>query len=1037
MAFPHIPDCHASSRGTSPLFCTPPAQEIPVSPNGVPEDEEHIGVLKDKGPEHCIGVFKGREHVGRIVISDPTSHANIQEPSPVNPQSAGASKTRILESFPLDLSYPTISPSELEPRLFRQHRHHGQKDQLSDMPITNKSPIYHPDISRGSEASERTHLSTGNTRKSHPATSLSRATSRPSVHTPVPKPSQGIQSPRSISRNITDKVNNIDTIVQGTSKASRPKKINVHNSTNTIDPDKYSEFKQTEFLDRQATLASCTKNLDHPESHTHTKHTPERLSGMASGRQAHRKIANEHGKAAKKRPASPLVSSRTVKRPNMKGGFVISSDESGNDDDAGNDGDDPNTNSTPMTRQPPFLPSATSSLQVDVKAVPGAKSLPTQRLNKSRLKAFLGRNKSASTTTKTTDSASTAAQKAPQPIVQKSFPVPTALVPNNNSKAVAAIPVAPITPIEPKLQQRKLVSGANAKQPRMEAKTNNKSSKVAKPKSPFQAALEGANRIPVCVSGEKGINRGKNSLLEPSAATSRQENISQPHTKDQSAPMASLALTARPTSKDHVPVPARPKAAQAQSPKGEPGPRAGRTPVVQNPTREASSAMPSRGSIQQQNRRAETAGKKCATLTSPLPAVHRNGATINQVAAAPKKHLPTKIVPQSSVQDVEKEKSDSVAVAEHTREHVMPLKQAITNKNVVSLQQGIPTEHNEKKVEKHFEGSMIPSAGKTALLQRDNVKVTQREGSPVLMPERLMSPPKQMKTTRPAVSTPPIPPAIPRPVTPPTSNDLVLLPYQPTLATPYFEYSVFQKSWSTPHDQSSAMSTEITVHPFTDLDLANAQAKILFKATRTSLGYSVEEQSCKRDENGCMAHSLTHAHPFSFSQKSHVQFFVQRHEVSRYAGRTVENMEMPRCVPSTAYAVSLYKLVSNPNMSDDDDDDDDEAKPGDRDEALIRTPHPHSSCPNVYTALSSANRAAFALQVRLSHEVEPKNPMTKSYQERDLIKLNEKLAGLDGEGGESGRAEGYWHSKFNGVGLGGDRLEIVVDKVRIVGPRNL
>ena len=1037
MVFSQIPDCHTSSRGTSPLFCTPPAQEIPVSPNGVPQDEEQgncIGVSEDEGPEHCINVFKDREYVGRTAISDRISHANIQEHFRLNPKSAGASKTRILESFSLDLSCPTISPSELEPRFSRQHRHYSQEDQLSDMPSTNNPPIYYTDVSKDSVASERTHLSTGNTSKSHSATSLSRATTRPSVHTPIPNPSRNIQSSRSISGNITNKRNNVDIIVQGTSKASGPKKINVHKSINTIDPDRYSEFKRTEFLDLQATLASCMKNSDQPKSHKHTKHTSERLSGMAPSRQAHSEIASENGKATKKRPAPPLVSSRTVKRPVLKGGFVMSSDESENDDDARNDGEEPNTKSTPMTRQPPFLTPATSSLQVNVKVVPGATSLPTQRLNKSALKALLGRNKSASTTLKTTKSASTAAQKAPQPIVQESFPVPTALIPNNNSKAAAPTLIVPVTPFEPKLQQRKPVSDTNVKQPCMEAKKNSKLSEVAKSKSPFQAALQGAKQTPVCVSGEKGINKEKNSLLEPSAATSRKKNIFQPDARDRSAPIANLALTTRPTSKNQVPIPARPKTAKAQPPKGEPSPRAKTTPAVQNPTREASSATSSRGSIQQLSRDANTAGKKCTNLTGPLPAVYRNGATINQATAAPKKHLSTKSLPQISIQDAEKEKSDSVTVAGHSHEHLMPLKQAITDKNVNSRQQGIATEHNEKEVEEHSEESTIPSARNTAVLQKVNVEVTQREETPVLMPKKLMSPPKQISITCPAVSTPPVSPAIPRPVTPPTSNDLVLPSYLPTSSTPYFEYSVFQKIWSTPHDEGSAMSTEITVHPFTNIDLANAQAKTLFKATGTSLGYLIEKQSCKRDENGCMAHSLTHAHPFSLSQKSHVQFFVRRHEVSRYAGRTVEDIETARCVPSSAYTVRLYKLVSNPSMSDDDDD---KAKPEDRNEAFIRTPHPHASCPNIYTALSSANRAAFALQVRLSHEVEPKNSMTKSYQEGDLIKLNEKLRGLDGEVGESGRAEGCWHSQFNAVGLGGDRLEILVERARIVGPRNL
>ncbi|KAL7776403.1 hypothetical protein CFE70_006819 [Pyrenophora teres f. teres 0-1] len=388
------------------------------------------------------------------------------------------------------------------------------------------------------------------------------------------------------------------------------------------------------------------------------------------------------------------------------------------------------------------------------------------------------------------------------------------------------------------------------------------------------------------------------------------------------------------------------------------------------------------------------------------------------------------------------EKPAPVVAAQHPREHLLPLKPATTNGYVVSRQHAT-TKQRKEEVESCPEETTLQATVKTTILeapknmsnskdaghdtsmdlaqqehaatklpgaattgdelvpQAQHIEVSQRKDGPIITPAEIPLPQEQIPTTPNAVSTLAV--SIPCPVTLPTVTDLVLHPsYTLPSAEPYFEYSIFHKSWSTPHDESTANSTEISVRTFTNIDTANAQADKFHNATRTSLGSLVEEQSCKRDENGCTTHMLTHAHPFSPSQKTHVQFFVRRDQVSKYAGRTANDLEGARLVSSTAYAVRLYKLIPNPettNGSETDDNDDAAANREDTDESLIRTTsHPHVGCPNIYTTLSSANRAALALQVTLSHEANPTNPLTMDFQTRGLRALQEKLEGLGVKG---------------------------------------
>lgn len=124
-----------------------------------------------------------------------------------------------------------------------------------------------------------------------------------------------------------------------------------------------------------------------------------------------------------------------------------------------------------------------------------------------------------------------------------------------------------------------------------------------------------------------------------------------------------------------------------------------------------------------------------------------------------------------------------------------------------------------------------------------------------------------------------------------------------------------------------------------------------------------------------------------------------------------------------------------------------------RDQLRIYCPLP-DVCTEMHTTLDAANRAAKRVQIALSHEKEPRQPMQKQWQGQDLRSLNAKIEELrkevDGMEDETrdasapslfefeeGRRKGCWRSVFNGAGLGADRFELLVSKIGVSGPRNL
>ncbi|KAI4935916.1 hypothetical protein J4E85_001243 [Alternaria conjuncta] len=257
-------------------------------------------------------------------------------------------------------------------------------------------------------------------------------------------------------------------------------------------------------------------------------------------------------------------------------------------------------------------------------------------------------------------------------------------------------------------------------------------------------------------------------------------------------------------------------------------------------------------------------------------------------------------------------------------------------------------------------------------------------------------------------------------------------------AQPYFEYSVFQKTWQGEQVESTLPATEITVRPFTSLDDANAQAEKVFQSNATLFNDVIFEKSNNRDEYGCsiLTGSIT---PFDNpANTSHLKIWVQRDLVSALANQTPQAIKGTSFISSTCYIVRLFKLITQADAEDSSSSSSSSSdagtdSPDPSTQEPIRAYHAHTR-PEIYTTLSAANRAARALQIQLSHEKEPKDALSKAFQEKNLQELNTKVVQLQSTLDEEG---GCWKSRFNACGLGGDSLELVVEKTSLCGPRNL
>jgi hypothetical protein len=260
-------------------------------------------------------------------------------------------------------------------------------------------------------------------------------------------------------------------------------------------------------------------------------------------------------------------------------------------------------------------------------------------------------------------------------------------------------------------------------------------------------------------------------------------------------------------------------------------------------------------------------------------------------------------------------------------------------------------------------------------------------------------------------------------------------------AQPYFEYSVFQKTWQSEQADNDVPPTEITVRPFTNIDEANAQAEKLFRSSPTLFSDVIFESSHTRDEHGCfiLTGSIT---PFDNpARKSHVKIWVQRDLVSKLANQTPQALKGTSFISSTCYILRLFKLTTPLDTEDSSSCSSSSSSSSSTStnstdlpiQEPLRTYQAHTR-PEIYTTLSAANRAARALQIQLSHEKEPKTAMSKAFQQKNLEELDAKVVQLLSSTDAGG---GCWSSRFNACGLGGDSLELVVEKTAVCGPRNL
>ncbi|KAG9189218.1 hypothetical protein G6011_06086 [Alternaria panax] len=251
-------------------------------------------------------------------------------------------------------------------------------------------------------------------------------------------------------------------------------------------------------------------------------------------------------------------------------------------------------------------------------------------------------------------------------------------------------------------------------------------------------------------------------------------------------------------------------------------------------------------------------------------------------------------------------------------------------------------------------------------------------------------------------------------------------------AQPYFEYSIFQKVWSSEQTEEDTTANEIIVRPFSSIVEANGQAEKAFQDSRTYFFDAMFESSSTRDEHGC-AISTGSIAPFDNpTKKTHVKIWVQRDIVSKFANQTPQTLTGTCFISSTCYILRLFNLTEHvgtdiSNASDSDD--------GDSPACEFSRVYESHSRPEIYTTLDAANRAARALQIELSHEKQPKDESSRAFQEKNLRELNMKLRKLQSSNGHGG--DGCWRSQFHARGLGADTLEVVVEKAAICGPRNL
>jgi hypothetical protein len=262
------------------------------------------------------------------------------------------------------------------------------------------------------------------------------------------------------------------------------------------------------------------------------------------------------------------------------------------------------------------------------------------------------------------------------------------------------------------------------------------------------------------------------------------------------------------------------------------------------------------------------------------------------------------------------------------------------------------------------------------------------------------------------------------------AQPMMLPPLQPRPrdAEAYFEYSIHRKTWLETESEDSVAATELSSPLFTNVDEANAQVEMLFSNRRKEFEQhfqiQCDEWSIKRDDQGCNVVSGKFAPMMNPNCKSWVKMWVQRDDVPAIAGAVPKEMKGTDFISKTIYTLRLFKLVVQQKEDDDED-------TMDTDDPPLRV-YEHVADPS-FTTLETANLAALNLQVELGYEKEPK-PTMRAWQDGEIRGLRQHFNSL---GKEVDDERNYWSKTFNGSGPGSKKFELLVEKGKLCGPRNL
>jgi hypothetical protein len=310
------------------------------------------------------------------------------------------------------------------------------------------------------------------------------------------------------------------------------------------------------------------------------------------------------------------------------------------------------------------------------------------------------------------------------------------------------------------------------------------------------------------------------------------------------------------------------------------------------------------------------------------------------------------------------------------------------------------------------------SATKEALITREAPSLP--KAGPITL-EKTLTPPEIFQSAR------EVDLALPKTVTS-TSIDSSTAASTPIKESPFLEYTVFQKTYTSTDDESSIPTVQISTH--TDIDAANAQAEVLHLAAlhQHPLVYDIKfhEWNNKGDPFDCQTYLGTFSPVEYPSRKSYLRIWVERNAASTHTDRLPPRQA--HFLAKTVFILRMRKVI-DPESEDEDKD-----KDKDNSDDVPNPIRVYHALPDgyaeLYTTLDAANRAARRLQVEISHEKEPANDMQRLWQEKNLRELYDKVYKLEKEGG-------HWQSRCNEVRLGGDRFELVVEQTRLSGPRNL